>query len=265
MVVDQLSVLFFELLRPFLGFLTFFRQGLEDELAVSHVLSHQLVLLSVCHVLDRGLDVSIERLQVGVLLRHDILLVQELLQSLVVALLGIEGHPLQLGLVLVVVQHCLREQDVRRDRMIKVVELRPPFALDLHHVKHVPIEHVLFGGIHVLGSHVFEQFVFAGCQVVELLLRLERDGADLRPPLFHVVRVLLDPLLFVLPQPIVFDHRVSIPVVLFVLISQLRYLLTEMLRILDVAEVDSPFRRHFERSQLCLSQGEWPVFVDHLP
>ena len=76
------------------------------------VFPQKLEFTGVCHVLDRGLQISVNWLQKRIFLRDDFLFVQQFLHGFVVSLLSVEGKTLQLVLVLAVVEDGLRQNDV---------------------------------------------------------------------------------------------------------------------------------------------------------
>ena len=155
-------------------------------MSVPDVLSHQLVLWGVSHVLDGCLDVSEDWLHEGVLLGHHVFFVKQLLHSFVVTLLGVKGKSLDLFLVLSVVQHCLRHDVGGRKRLFKIVELWPSLGLNLHGIKHVSVNDLSLVFLDVFVSHGLEQLVLSLLECLHLLDAHPGDVADLSSPSVHV-------------------------------------------------------------------------------
>jgi len=106
-------------------------------------------------------QVSEQWLQETVFLVNDFLFVKQLLHSFIVSLLSVECKSLEFFLILTVVEHSLWKNNIGLDRGIKILELWPSSTLDLHGIKHIPIDHLSLSVLDVTVTHFLEQSGFS--------------------------------------------------------------------------------------------------------
>jgi len=204
--------MFLELCETLLGFGTFFRQSVKNKLSVSYVLPHKFVFISVGHVFDSSLQITVYWLQEWVLLRDNIILVKNLLHCLIISLLCVECKTLQFVLILTVVKNCLRQNNISLNRILQIVKFWPPSRFDLHGVEHVTINHLAFAVLDVSVTHFLQEARFSILQGCHLFLSHPGDVANLSSPADHVVLQFMNPLKLILLKVLIFNLGLQIPI-----------------------------------------------------
>lgn len=128
---------------------------------------------------NHALDLAEDRLQQVVLLVNRVLVVQNLLHSVVVALLSVHGQVLQLRLVFAPAEDCLRKDNVRINLSVDCKEVGPMSRLlDLHRVQHETLVCRVTQQSNIVHAHTLEQGVAAVFQVFERVLSAVGNAAN---------------------------------------------------------------------------------------
>ena len=206
-----------------MSFFALLWNSIEYKLSIPNILSHQLVFFTVSHLLDDDFQVSIKRHQEAILLAHDLFLVEELLHGFVVSLFGVEGQSLKLHLILSVVKDGLGQKDVGWNGTVEVFKLWPSSRVDGHGVELVSVFESSFALSDIFSSHGVDEPVFSLLEHLELLLGHVSNIADLGPPPFHIVMILLNSLVFKVEKELIFNLGLTIPIIIFMLLSGFAY------------------------------------------
>ena len=188
---------------------------------------------------DLRFDISEHGLEQLVLPLDDELVVKDIFHGLLIAHLRIDGQSLDLGLVLVVVEHGLRNDNIGINFRLQVSEIGPVLAiLHLQAVKHESVSHLLSYITNVIPTHNLQRLLFFRLEVSNLVFGVLGDGANRGTPPIHFTSIrrffFLPPIFKVL----VLNQSLHVPVVLPVLLPPFSHIESELLAIVFVGVVD---------------------------
>ena len=95
--------------------------------------------------------------------------------------------------------------------------------------------------------------------MIEFLLSHQPDIAYLRPPSFHIPLILADSIIFMLPQKVVLNLCLLIPVILRSLLSHHRHVLFELLSFILEMVIDLSFMSFLIQSHLLAQKRLLPL------
>ena len=188
---------------------------------------------------DLRFDISENGLEQLILPLDDELVVEDILHGLLITHLGIDRQPLDLGLILVVVEYGLRNDNVGINFRLQVSKIGPVLAIfHLQAVKHESVSHLLSYIANVIPSHDLQRLLLFRLEVSNLVFSILGDGANRGTPPVHFTSIRR--LFFLAPifEVLVLNQSLHVPVVLSVLLPPLSHIKSKLLAIVFVGVVD---------------------------